>query len=388
MSKRKGEDTDDGDRQAPRLTGGKDSAHQTQRQGMFLLNVRALNTQFHQWVNAQAKDNQDALWSEGVQDYIRHTQRLQSEFADVIDQDKKPSSSAAAAAKPDASSNGTLPTSSPSSSAADKTGADGGSTAGGASASGNGWQFPAASFKTNPFGGGMSPAVGSGAVGASAASGGDKASFQPSSATSSAPLFGSASKPLNSVASPISPFGAPLAGVGAGGAPFGGGSGGAEGEEDGEEEPPQPGSPSLKAAQTDDESIVFSATSKLYKMENNENKDYGVGNCSVRVRKGENGEKGSAHLVFRNEGGAVLLNAGLFATMTCTVTKNLVTTFLVNSVPAPKPKGGPPGDAPGSPPADPAAAAPKPAIYRFKFGKVESCEELVKAINEHKPAAK
>ncbi|KAL4188163.1 hypothetical protein AMTRI_Chr09g22560 [Amborella trichopoda] len=46
--------------------------------------VVALNTQFASWVQSQLKNHPDALWMDGVQDYIRHASRIMEEFSDIV----------------------------------------------------------------------------------------------------------------------------------------------------------------------------------------------------------------------------------------------------------------------------------------------------------------
>ncbi|XP_050227277.1 uncharacterized protein LOC126676944 [Mercurialis annua] len=46
--------------------------------------VRALNTQFASWVQAQLKDHPDELWEDGVRDYLTHASNIMERFSDVV----------------------------------------------------------------------------------------------------------------------------------------------------------------------------------------------------------------------------------------------------------------------------------------------------------------
>ncbi|GLT54964.1 hypothetical protein SLA2020_281220 [Shorea laevis] len=46
--------------------------------------VRALNTQFASWVEAQLKNHPDELWEDGVQDYLAHASNIMEKFSDVV----------------------------------------------------------------------------------------------------------------------------------------------------------------------------------------------------------------------------------------------------------------------------------------------------------------
>ncbi|KAK6137570.1 hypothetical protein DH2020_028690 [Rehmannia glutinosa] len=46
--------------------------------------VRALNTQFASWVQAQLRDHPDELWEDGVQDYLNHARSIMEKFSDVV----------------------------------------------------------------------------------------------------------------------------------------------------------------------------------------------------------------------------------------------------------------------------------------------------------------
>ncbi|CAA2978904.1 uncharacterized protein LOC111371790 [Olea europaea subsp. europaea] len=46
--------------------------------------VRALNTQFASWVQAQLEDHPDELWDDGVQDYLNHAKNIVEKFSDVV----------------------------------------------------------------------------------------------------------------------------------------------------------------------------------------------------------------------------------------------------------------------------------------------------------------
>ncbi|XP_022849712.1 uncharacterized protein LOC111371790 [Olea europaea var. sylvestris] len=46
--------------------------------------VRALNTQFASWVQAQLQDHPDELWEDGVQDYLNHAKNVVEKFSDVV----------------------------------------------------------------------------------------------------------------------------------------------------------------------------------------------------------------------------------------------------------------------------------------------------------------
>ncbi|KAH6759608.1 Pleckstrin homology domain superfamily protein [Perilla frutescens var. hirtella] len=46
--------------------------------------VRALNTQFASWVQAQLQNHPDELWEDGVQDYSNHAKNIMGKFSDVV----------------------------------------------------------------------------------------------------------------------------------------------------------------------------------------------------------------------------------------------------------------------------------------------------------------
>ncbi|XP_042051116.1 uncharacterized protein LOC121796337 isoform X4 [Salvia splendens] len=46
--------------------------------------VRALNTQFASWVQAQLQNHPDELWEDGVQDYLNHAKSIMDKFTDIV----------------------------------------------------------------------------------------------------------------------------------------------------------------------------------------------------------------------------------------------------------------------------------------------------------------
>ncbi|KAF4403928.1 hypothetical protein CsatB_003899 [Cannabis sativa] len=46
--------------------------------------VRALNTQFASWVQAQLKNHPDELWEDGARDYLAHASSIMEKFTDVV----------------------------------------------------------------------------------------------------------------------------------------------------------------------------------------------------------------------------------------------------------------------------------------------------------------
>ncbi|CAN1253605.1 hypothetical protein LINPERPRIM_LOCUS8357 [Linum perenne] len=46
--------------------------------------VRALNSQFSSWVQAQLKNHPDELWEDGVRDYLAHASHIMEKFSDVV----------------------------------------------------------------------------------------------------------------------------------------------------------------------------------------------------------------------------------------------------------------------------------------------------------------
>ncbi|XP_057977640.1 uncharacterized protein LOC131164461 isoform X2 [Malania oleifera] len=46
--------------------------------------VRALNTQFASWVQAQLQNHPDELWEDGVKDYLAHASIIMEKFSDVV----------------------------------------------------------------------------------------------------------------------------------------------------------------------------------------------------------------------------------------------------------------------------------------------------------------
>ncbi|KAG8374847.1 hypothetical protein BUALT_Bualt10G0038200 [Buddleja alternifolia] len=46
--------------------------------------VRALNTQFASWVQAQLQNHPEELWEDGVQDYLNHAKNIMEKFSDVV----------------------------------------------------------------------------------------------------------------------------------------------------------------------------------------------------------------------------------------------------------------------------------------------------------------
>ncbi|XP_042504844.1 uncharacterized protein LOC122081712 isoform X2 [Macadamia integrifolia] len=47
--------------------------------------VKALNTQFASWVQAQMQNHPNELWGDGVQDYLTHASQIMEKFHDVVD---------------------------------------------------------------------------------------------------------------------------------------------------------------------------------------------------------------------------------------------------------------------------------------------------------------
>ncbi|KAL8064298.1 hypothetical protein ABFX02_01G080800 [Erythranthe guttata] len=56
----------------------------TQRAESSKQHVRALNTQFASWVQAQLQNHPDELWEDGVQDYLNHATSIMVKFSDVV----------------------------------------------------------------------------------------------------------------------------------------------------------------------------------------------------------------------------------------------------------------------------------------------------------------
>ncbi|KZV45308.1 hypothetical protein F511_04046 [Dorcoceras hygrometricum] len=46
--------------------------------------VRALNSQFASWIQAQLQSHPDELWEDGVQDYLNHAKSIVEKFSDVV----------------------------------------------------------------------------------------------------------------------------------------------------------------------------------------------------------------------------------------------------------------------------------------------------------------
>ncbi|XP_073287868.1 uncharacterized protein [Primulina huaijiensis] len=46
--------------------------------------VRALNSQFASWIQAQLQSHPDELWEDGVQDYLNHAKSILEKFSDVV----------------------------------------------------------------------------------------------------------------------------------------------------------------------------------------------------------------------------------------------------------------------------------------------------------------
>ncbi|XP_065858159.1 nucleoporin NUP116/NSP116 [Euphorbia lathyris] len=46
--------------------------------------VRALNTQFASWIQAQLKNHPDELWEDGTRDYLAHASDIMDKFSDVV----------------------------------------------------------------------------------------------------------------------------------------------------------------------------------------------------------------------------------------------------------------------------------------------------------------
>ncbi|XP_040986728.1 uncharacterized protein LOC121234724 isoform X1 [Juglans microcarpa x Juglans regia] len=55
-----------------------------QRANSSWQHVRALNTQFASWVQAQMKNHPDELWEDGVRDYLTHASNIMEKFSDVV----------------------------------------------------------------------------------------------------------------------------------------------------------------------------------------------------------------------------------------------------------------------------------------------------------------
>jgi hypothetical protein len=56
-----------------------------QRVAEFKNEVRTLNDQFAAWTNKHAVQHPDRLWDSFCSDYLKYSERLRQEFADVIE---------------------------------------------------------------------------------------------------------------------------------------------------------------------------------------------------------------------------------------------------------------------------------------------------------------
>ena len=277
-----------------------------ERRALFVQHLKALNSQFLSWLNGRMDASGGVeLWTDGVKDYLRHSEKLRIDFKDVLEQDS------IGTAQPKMTSS--MPTA------------------------------------------GTAPAVhtfgGVGAFGAPPASqeakkvDADKpkpALVNPAAATGS--IFGSnggagtifGGPKLGSLTAPAaaSAFGAPGTVAGNGAAPFsfGGGSSAfppaapAAAADAEEEEPQRPPSPSVAEAEGgDDFETLFSSRAKMYhqvkKDGGTEWKDLGVGDLSVRRQK--EGEP-KPRICLRNSGGKLRLNSNIYKGIDVTIKKNMI----------------------------------------------------------------
>ncbi|KAF3973437.1 hypothetical protein CMV_003131 [Castanea mollissima] len=317
--------------------------------------VRALNTQFASWVQAQLKNHPDELWEDGVQDYLAHASNIMEKFSDVVNWLKAnaanggSSSAAESQTKENKMFNETknsgiklsqekaavtlaASTTSPSatsfSSGAFSNSQTPGSIPGTATAFANSFSSGALSNSQSP---GSTPASTTTAFATSLSSGlfsnNQAPGFIPASTTASFPNLWTSGVFSNNQ-TPVS-FGIQNSGtVNQSSVPT---NCDATDDADGENESEQPSSPSVKKSEEKGIVVVHEVKCKLYVKSSDPAdkdawKDKGMGQLSIKCKEGvDKGTKESKPtIIVRNDVGKLLLNALLYPGIKTNLQKNSV----------------------------------------------------------------
>ncbi|KAL8556945.1 hypothetical protein ACS0TY_004426 [Phlomoides rotata] len=287
--------------------------------------VRALNTQFASWVQAQIQNHPDELWEDGVQDYLDHAKSIMEKFSDVVNWLK------ANAAKGESS---------------------------GEFRSNDAQSKPASEIDKS------SNKLFLEKPGFPAFSAATTASF--GSSWNPGSIFNN-NAPLTFGGSQVSVFGNANAGPS---------TGASMNEDDGEDDVEQPSSPSVKKSQEEGIRVVHEVRCKLYVKSSDPGgkdawKDRGMGQLSIKCKEGfsKGTNESKPTIVIRNDVGKLLLNALLYPGIKTNVQKNSVVAIFHTS--ADDDNNGP--------------AVARTFLMRTKTE--EDRDKLVAAIQEYAPAA-
>ncbi|EYU38996.1 hypothetical protein ABFS82_01G080100 [Erythranthe guttata] len=296
----------------------------TQRAESSKQHVRALNTQFASWVQAQLQNHPDELWEDGVQDYLNHATSIMVKFSDVVNWLKATAAKGGSLGELRSDDAQTKPASEIAKNSfklfMDKPAIPTGTTT----------SFPPAtttSFTTATTSS-FTTATTSSFPTATAAN--VPAATTPSFGTSWKPggLFNN-NTPFTFGGSQVSIFG------NANAVPS---SDGASNEADGEDDVEQPSSPSVKKSQEKGIIVVHEVKCKLYVKSTDPTdkdtwKDKGMGQLSIKCNEGiSKGTKESKPtIIIRNDVGKVLLNALLYPGIKTNMQKNSVVTIFHTS---------------------------------------------------------
>ncbi|KAL3362209.1 hypothetical protein AABB24_014870 [Solanum stoloniferum] len=239
--------------------------------------VRALNTQFASWVQAQLQNNPDELWEDGIQDYLNHSSTIKEKFSDIVNWLKANSSNgeiksahgSQAALKTLESENkesdGRLSFPKPDAPVANSSSSFGAS-----------WNSGALFSKTTPFSFGLQPSV---------------------QTQNLVPLKTAAANDV----------------------------------QDAEDEVEQPSSPSVKKTEEKGVTVVHEVKCKLYvksadPVDKDAWKDRGTGQLSIKCKEGvsKGTRESKPTILIRNDVGKILLNALLYQGIKTNLQKNSV----------------------------------------------------------------
>ncbi|KAL4458574.1 hypothetical protein ABPG75_013439 [Micractinium tetrahymenae] len=282
------------------------------RKATFARNLGALNSQFAAWVAEQASSAPKELWTDGVEDYLKHAKQLLADFKDVLDSTAaadKPAEPAAAAAAPAPG------TSKPPLAPGSLFGAGGSGTggAGGAAAP------PASIF------GGLPPAGG-------AAAGGSGGGFAFGSGAAGAPAFGGFGAAGSTPGSAANSGGSGLFNVpstGTLGSSFNTGAVTGANDDEGEEEQ-QDVEPSVQVEAGEGTEMLAKQRVKLMSMNPEKKwKDKGMGTLTLRRATAGEAAGKQPYFVFTTDSGRVLINAPLVKGMKLTSNAKVPTSVIM-----------------------------------------------------------
>ncbi|KAL4429407.1 hypothetical protein ABPG77_005181 [Micractinium sp. CCAP 211/92] len=343
MFKRKAEEEPAG--KSAKFGSGTDS----DRKATFARNLAALNSQFATWVAEQATSAPKELWTDGVEDYLKHAQQLLTDFKDVLDGTAaggKPNEPPAAAAPSSGSGKPPL--------------APGGlfGAAGGAAGGAGGSAAPPASIfgALPPAGGGTSGgfAFGSASV--------------PAFGAASAPAFGGFGAAGSTPGSAANSGGSGLFKVpstGTLGSSFNTGAATGADDEEGEEEQ-QDAEPSVQVEAGEGTELLAKHRVKLTSMPIGTKKwaDKGKGTLTLRRSTAGEGAGQRPYFVFTTDSGRVLINAPLVKNLkptTNTKAPAAVIMILISSVDGKQ----------------------EEAMHMFRCESVDAAKQLIATISEH-----